>query len=156
PLLPDDHPDLGRVDRDDHLLPGPVDADLGDLRPLLAQQVEDERPDLVVLHQQVREVGLVGVPLALPADHDAGAEPGRPNLLTHSRRSPGLRLVSSGHGVGVVAGAAGAGATFGAGAAGVVTATGAGAAAVVSSTSSSAMATWMWHMRRRIMNAVPR
>src|SRR5262245_23625923 len=38
PLLADDHADLGRVDRNDHLLPRPVDADLRDLRPLLAEQ----------------------------------------------------------------------------------------------------------------------
>ena len=61
----------------------PVDSDLGNLRPLFLQQLVDERPDPVVFDQQVREIVLVGVPLAAPADHDAGAEAGGANLLTH-------------------------------------------------------------------------
>src|SRR5262249_9148373 len=90
-LLADDDADARRVDEDGHLLAGPLDADLGDAGPGVA--LLDELPDLGVLDEQLREVRLVGVPAALPIDHDAGAEARRPNLLPHSGS-----LDSIGHG----------------------------------------------------------
>src|SRR5262249_34899479 len=89
-LLADDRADAagGHDDRDP--LAGPLDADVGDRRPLLlavllvGQVLLDELPDLGVLDQQLGEVLLVGVPGAPPRPHDARAEPGRPDLLTHS------------------------------------------------------------------------
>src|SRR5262249_23206666 len=50
----------------------------------------DEAANLLVLDQKVREILLVGVPLAQPVHHDAGAEASRSYLLSHnSARLPG-------------------------------------------------------------------
>src|SRR5207245_9214568 len=48
----------------------------------------DVLANLLVLHQQLGEILLVGVPGALPIDHDAGAKTSRPNFLTHIELVP--------------------------------------------------------------------
>ena len=42
-----------------------------------------KRADLLVFHQQLGKVLLVGVPMAQPIRHDAGSKPGGPYFLTH-------------------------------------------------------------------------
>src|SRR5262245_28460101 len=87
-LLANDHADARRGDRDLHVLARAVDLDPADPGALLAlialREVADDKPaDLHVLDEEVGEVLLARIPLALPALHDADAKPGRPDFLAH-------------------------------------------------------------------------
>src|SRR5260370_24015730 len=85
-FLADDHAHPRGVDVHHHFLPGPFDPDAGDAgAPVTALDVG---ADLLVFHQQLGEVLLAGVPLALPIDHNPGAKTGGPHFLTHAIRSP--------------------------------------------------------------------
>ena len=80
-LLADDHADAGRVDEDRHLLARPLDADLGDAGAAVA--LLDELADLRGPRPAVPRSPACWRTSALPVDHDAGAEAGRSNFLTH-------------------------------------------------------------------------
>src|SRR5262249_52122944 len=140
-LLADDHADPAGVDEDGHLLAGPLDLDLRDAG--LAVAPLDEPADLVVLDQELAEVLLVGVPAALPIDHDPSAEAGRPNLLTHNPR-PSKQLPL------------GAWRPTGQAASGGVRRVVFSLSYSCPDSSRSDSVTWMWAYRRLIMYAVPR
>src|SRR5262249_49185165 len=94
PLLADDHADAGGVDVNNHLLARPLDLDLRDAGSAVA--FLDEIADLAILNQQLSEVLLVGVPVAQPIQHDAGAESGRPYFLPHELPRLRMRIADCG------------------------------------------------------------
>src|SRR5580700_10486770 len=69
------------MNENDHFFPRALDADPGDSRPRML--LLDEAAHFHVLDQQLRKLFLAGIPLALPVDHDSGAEASRPDFLTH-------------------------------------------------------------------------
>ena len=80
-LAADDHARPGGVQDDLHFVARPLDLDLRDAGELVL--LRDVLADLVIFDQQVRELLLRGVPAALPAEHDAGAETDWIDFLTH-------------------------------------------------------------------------
>src|SRR4029077_19856108 len=85
-LLADDHAHPRGVDVDDHFLSRPLNPDAGDAGPPVT--AFDVIADPLIFHQQLGEILLAGVPLALPIDHDPGAKTGGPHFLTHAIQSP--------------------------------------------------------------------
>src|SRR5579875_185197 len=80
-FLTDNHADASGVNEHRHLFARPLNTDFRYTRAAVA--LFDELADLGVFHKKIGKILLVGVPVAQPIDHDAGAKARRSRFLSH-------------------------------------------------------------------------